>query len=85
MPAQRELTTILVMLGTWAILFGTILYWPLERFNDWLERSSFFGQSHWLSAGRRMRVWIREDRRRQWTFRALYIVAGIICILLAFT
>jgi hypothetical protein len=84
-PTGRDLSTILAFTGTWMILVGTVLYWPLERLNDWMETSKWFGRDGWSLTGYRFRVWLRNDPRRRWVIRGLYIVGGIICLALAFS
>jgi hypothetical protein len=72
-PRHPELPAIIAMMGVWAILAGTVLYWPITRFHRWM----------WQTPTTRLLRWISEDPQRRMIFRAIDVVVGIALIVYA--
>lgn len=75
--AAHQFPTILVLIGTWAILAGTVLYWPLARLNYW------FAVKMGLAWRARMSRWFEDNPWRRRILRILYIMGGIGCLAFA--
>ncbi len=65
--------------GVWAILCGTVLYWPLERFRDWQAEL----QEKWsiwrpgFTAFHRGMLWIRARPKWRVIYRLAFVAIGL--------
>jgi hypothetical protein len=81
---MTELQSILLLTGILTILASTVLYWPLEWMNDWLEGSDLLGGGNVVTAMiHRFRHWIRNDASRQWKYRGACMAVGFAYLAIA--
>jgi hypothetical protein len=62
----------LILGGTWLILYGTELYWPMERFRDWQASSPFFMMFPGFKIQHQIMLAIRNDEHLRRAYRGAF-------------
>ena len=68
---------LLIALGVFLILCGTVLYWPAERLGERMDQQEK-NQRDWTYRNtRRVSLWIRNNPTRRLIFRGASVAIGI--------
>jgi hypothetical protein len=72
---------ILIAIGIFLILCGTVLYWPAERLGEKMDQQEKYQRDWTYRNTRRISLWIKASPMRRIVARGLAVTAGIFGIL----
>jgi hypothetical protein len=74
---QWLLPYLLIAMGVFLILCGTVLYWPAERLGERMDQNEK-NQRDWTYRNtRRVSIWIKNDPTRRLIVRGFSVAMGI--------
>ena len=74
---QACVPCVLIAIGAFLILCGTVLYWPAERLGARMDRNDKYWNDWTYRTTRRVSLWVNNSRPRRLIVRGAPVAMGI--------